>query len=185
MAQFAYFAALLLNNLSLLLSFPLSFSVHAPAPRPAARCPAPVVLLPRAEISAPKCLTLTQIFKNCPKLLGGYRTPAPTRSRRNLPRFADWCRTRSPHLSRSSCCCCCNETSITVPKKSVPATPVNQLHHMTNRTNQVIRHGLTPFRQPIPDSAIRCRQRRQQYSEPHVQISCVCAPGTSVPRGHT
>ena len=26
------------------------------------------------------------------------------------------------------------ETSITVPKESVPATPVNQLHHMTNRT---------------------------------------------------
>ena len=64
-------------------------------------------------------------------------------------------------------------------------TPVNQLHHMTNRTNKATRHGLTPSRQPIPDSAIRCRQRRQQYSEPHVHISCVCAPGTSVPRGHT
>ena len=38
----------------------------------------------------PKCLTLPQIVKNYPKLLGEYRTPAPTRSRRNLPRFADW-----------------------------------------------------------------------------------------------
>ena len=95
------------------------------------------------------------------------------------------CRTRSPHLSCLSCCCCCIETSITVPKEGVPATPINQLHHMTNRTNQATSHGLTPPRQPIPDSAIRCRQRRQQYSEPHVHISCVCAPGTSVPRGHT
>ena len=81
---------------------------------------------------------------------------------------------------------------ITVPKESVPATPVNQLHHITNRTNKTTRHGLTPSRQPIPDSAIRCRQRRQQYSararaahEPHVHIACVCAPGTPVPRGHT
>ena len=39
-------------------------------------------------ISAPKWLTLSKIFKNCPKLLGGYRHPAP-RSRRNLPHFAD------------------------------------------------------------------------------------------------
>ena len=77
--------------------------------------------------------------------------------------IANSCRTRSPHLSCSSCCCCCIETSITVPKESAPASPVNQLHHMTNRTNQATRHGLTPSRQPIPDSAIRCRQRRQQY----------------------
>ena len=61
--------------------------------------------------------------------------------------------TRSPHLSCSSCCCCCVETSITVPKENVPATLVSQLHHMTNRTNQATRHGLTPSRQPIPDSA--------------------------------
>ena len=45
--------------------------------------------------------------------------------------IANSCRTRSPHLSCSSCCCCCIETSITVPKEGVPATPVNQLHHMT------------------------------------------------------
>ena len=99
--------------------------------------------------------------------------------------IANSCRTRSPHLSCSSCCRCCIKPSIAVPKESISATPVNQLHHMTNRTNQTSRHGLTPSRQLIPDSAIRCRQRRQQYSEPHVHISCVCAPGTSVPRGHT
>ena len=33
--------------------------------------------------------------------------------------IAKSCRTRSPHLSCSSCCCCCIETSITVPKESV------------------------------------------------------------------
>ena len=54
--------------------------------------------------------------------------------------IANSCRTRSPHLSCSSCCCCCIETStITVPKESVIATPVNQLHHMTNKTNQATR----------------------------------------------
>ena len=87
--------------------------------------------------------------------------------------IANSCRTRSPHLSCSSCCCCCIETSITVPKESVPATPVNQLHHMTNRTITAS-HPPRPHSQPptyIPDSAIRCRQRRQQYSEPHVHIS--------------
>ena len=42
--------------------------------------------------------------------------------------IANSCRTRSPHLSCSSCCCCYIETSITVPKESVPATPVNQPH---------------------------------------------------------
>ena len=35
------------------------------------------------KISAPN------FFKNCPKLLGGHHTPAPTKFRRNLPCFAD------------------------------------------------------------------------------------------------
>ena len=38
----------------------------------------------------PKMFECPKIFKNCPKLLGGYCTPAPTRSRRNLPHFAGW-----------------------------------------------------------------------------------------------
>ena len=71
--------------------------------------------------------------------------------------------------------CCCIEASITIPKENVPATNRNPPSHPPRPHS----------RQPIPDSAIRCRQRRQQYSEPHVHISCVCAPGTSVPRGHT
>ena len=84
--------------------------------------------------------------------------------------IANSCRTRSPHLSCSSCCCCCIETSITVPKEGVPVTPVNQLHHVTNRTNQATRHELTPSRQPIPDSAIRCRQRRQRTCTSHASV---------------
>ena len=52
--------------------------------------------------------------------------------------IANRCRTRSPYLSCSSCCWLlllyCNQYHCS-DQESVPATPVNQLHHMTNRTN--------------------------------------------------
>ena len=63
--------------------------------------------------------------------------------------------------------------------------PLRSINYTTwQNYNQATRHGLTPNRQPIP-TLIPTLPARQQYSEPHVHISCVCAPGTSVPRGHT